>query len=625
MTTLPRQDTHPPTPLQTIASEMLQAALGGALRRGPQPLAPVLAVEVPAAWIDYVEEACLLRAPEYERLVLREPPDRRDAEATTEFLAAIAEGVPAIALVTRLALLPPALAAVVDSRHVVCAPDGALLRRVVRRLAGTDPGRLEPGLGADALPEAIAACFRPGSKGRAIVARLRALAGESARSDPPPAAAADAGPRIEDLHGYGAARDWGLLLRDEIAALRRGELSFRELSQPAAVLAGPPGSGKTSFGRALARSCGIAFVESSVASWFEHGSGYLDSVVKAASASMTEARAAAEAGCGAALLLWDEIDALPDRAEMTARGREWWATVVGHVLQITALGSPTREGVVLLGATNHAERLDPALLRPGRFERVIRIPLPDARAIPGILATHATELAPEDLAGLAPLLVGRSGAEIAALVRVARAAARRAGEALATRHLAEAAVPDDGLDPARRRAVAVHEAGHAVVAAALGLPLELVSIVPAGDAGGAMTGRLPSPTPTRGQLEDLVAVALAGRAADEIWCGEPTAGASSDLELATRILADLHASYGLGETLVAVAPDAARQQLVQDSRLRTTVEVDLKRLYARALSILSANHAGHRRLVAALLRRRLLTGPAALRAIGDLQRPPDAA
>lgn len=90
---------------------------------------------------------------------------------------------------------------------------------------------------------------------------------------------------------------------------------------------------------------------------------------------------------------------------------------------------------------------------------------------------------------------------------------------LAARQLAEAALPDDGLDALWRRAAAVHDAGHAIVAAVLGLAVPLVSIVPAGDSGGFTKRGIASPTPSRGQLEDFVTVALGGRADDEIWGG----------------------------------------------------------------------------------------------------------
>lgn len=148
------------------------------------------------------------------------------------------------------------------------------MRRVIRRLAGTDPGRLVPEVGAGVAPEALAACFRPGSRAHAVAERLGAPSSSPGDGGPRTGGTvAGDGPGLEDLHGCRPARDWGLLLRDEIASLRRGEIVFRELSQPAAVLAGPPVTGKSCFARALARSCGVPRVESSGAAWFETGAG----------------------------------------------------------------------------------------------------------------------------------------------------------------------------------------------------------------------------------------------------------------------------------------------------------------------------------------------------------------
>lgn len=593
-------------PIAAIAEEMLSAAFGADLARlaAGEPL--VVAVLVPPVWLPHVVDAFLMLAPMFE---VAQPPF--DATRAV-FLDAVCIGEATAAFAPRLSDLPDPIASVADMIVEMEPPTAAVLRAVVRRLTGVDPGPVPVDLGAGLSPEVIAACCRTGTPARRIVARLASLGRAPATAKE--ARAADDGPRLEDLFGYGRAKDWGLALRDGLVRMRAGEIRFTDLPAPGAVLSGPPGTGKSSFARALARSCALTLVETSVGRWFSESSGYLDGVVKAA--SRTFAHAQEVAGGDAVLLLLDEIDTIPDRRILSERGREYWTTLITHLLALSELGAASRDRIVLIGATNHAAVLDPALVRPGRFEQVFTIALPDAEAIAGILAVHAPELAEPDRSALAPLLAGRTGADIAALARDARAAAGLARERLGPAHVLAAAVPDDGRSVGERRSTAIHEAGHAVVAAAVGMEISTVSILATDETGGRMSGRMPSGSPTRGQLEAFVTVVLAGRAADELYGDGPSAGACSDLATATQVLADLHGAFGLGDSLLAIPSEMALRALVEDGSLRRAVEADLVRLYGAARAVLLANAAAHARLVDALVAKRLVSGMQAHAAMG---------
>jgi SpoVK/Ycf46/Vps4 family AAA+-type ATPase len=230
----------------------------------------------------------------------------------------------------------------------------------------------------------------------------------------------DTVPLLQDLHGYGEAKKWGLDLIGDLIAYRKGRLPFASLSARV-VLASEPGLGKTSFVRSLARSANLPLVASSVASWFTASSGRLDGVLRAIDKVFQEARAKAPA-----ILFFDEIDALPSHTDLDDRSRSYWLPVVTHMLTLLdSAVSSENDNLVIIAATNHADALDPALVRPGRLDRIIKIERPDADAIAGILRQHlGNDLPDYDLAPIAELANGATGAELMGLVKRARALAR---------------------------------------------------------------------------------------------------------------------------------------------------------------------------------------------------------
>jgi cell division protease FtsH len=599
------------TLLESLADRLVHPALGErVIARLSADEQLVLAVAAPSAWITVVGEAIEAIAPSIALFVVS---GRRSADEEAEELALdrCARGDSVLFLAERLDAIPSSILSVADARAVVREPDGELLRAFVRDRTGADPGPLPPRIAAGAAPRAIVACFRRGEDAAAAVERLRALG--------PPPSTLPPGPTLDDLHGFDGAMAWAAEMTAAVEALRRGEIGFAAIAAPGAVLAGPPGTGKTTFVKAFARSLALPLVETGVGAWFAGGPGYLDSIIKAATAAFAAAQAARGAD-GLAVLFVDEIDAIPNRQTMSERNRDYWTPVVTHILQLSERASPTRDGIILIGATNDGARLDAALVRPGRFEQILEIGLPDAEALAGILGMHAPEILEADRAALGHLLVGRSGAEVEAVVRAARRVA--GARPLSASDVRAVVLRPDGLSDAERRLVAVHESGHALVAAALGLDLTLVSIVPDG-AGrrGAAGFEASAVVVTRGLLETLATVALGGRAADEVAGAGPHAGARADLLRATRLVAEIHLATGLGEELVA-HHDAHLEGLVAaDPRIRALVEADLRRLLQRATAIVSANRAALERLVALVVERRIVTGAQARTALGRLRLP----
>ena len=249
---------------------------------------------------------------------------------------------------------------------------------------------------------------------RMSVSRRRGAAGSLDRLQAVAAkrsAHADDLPLLEDLSGYGEARTIGLAMIEDLHAYRNGRIAWSDVDR-GLLVAGPPGVGKTLFARVLARSAGLPLVVGSLAQWQASGTGHLGDCLAAMKRAFREAKNLAPS-----ILFIDEMDSIGDRTTFDARHRDYSVQVVNCLLEELD-GATDRSGVVVIGATNHAHRIDPAVIRPGRLDRVVRIELPSPQELMGILRTCLGPLLPEaDLLPAALAGHGGSGADAAAWVR----------------------------------------------------------------------------------------------------------------------------------------------------------------------------------------------------------------
>ena len=386
---------------------------------------------------------------------------------------------------------------------------------------------------------------------------------------------------LGDLAGYGEAKVWGLELAQDLELWREGRLNWEEVDHRAVILSGPPGTGKTSFAAVLAATLKVPLVATSVAEWNSRDN--LSSTLQRMQAVFDQALT--QAPC---VLFIDELDGISSRETFEGRYSAYWTQIVNRLLELvtSALGT---EGVVIVGATNHVDRIDPALTRSGRLDEIIRIELPDAAAIVHILTRYAGPgVHGQELSGLANRLVGLSGADIETLVRTAKATARRAGRVFTVNDL-HAQVPDphDGLSARMRRRVEVYRNAQRIVAQVLGLADMLVEGHHKGLHQLLAKGLSDERYPTEQTCNDVICVVLAGRAAEEIVFGDVSVfGAGhpdSDLAAATMIAMEMELKAGFGESGLVYIGDLNRA-----SHLSSATTASVRRLLEGAMARASA-------------------------------------
>ena len=374
------------------------------------------------------------------------------------------------------------------------------------------------------------------------------------------------------------------------------------------LLVGPPGTGKTLLAKAVAGEAGVQFLSIS-------GSDFVEMYVGVGASRVRDLFQQAKKSAPAIIFI-DEIDAVGrQRGSGLGGGHDEREQTLNQLL-VEMDGFGSNEGVVVLAATNRVDILDPALLRPGRFDRQVYVGLPDIKGREEILQVHAKNkpLAEDvDLKQIARGTAGFTGADLENLLNEAALLAGRRSESFITmKDLQESIIkviagPEkhSRVIPEReRRLTAYHEAGHAVVMHALPDldPVHQITIVPRGEAGG-MTIYLPDEDRSylsRSYMLDRIAGLLGGRAAEQLVLGDISTGASNDISRATQLARKMVGTYGMSEQLGNVAFDAGHDEVFIGKSMaqtrpyseKTAAEMDgeIRRImddaYARCTTIL---------------------------------------
>ena len=335
------------------------------------------------------------------------------------------------------------------------------------------------------------------------------------------------------------------------------------------LLVGPPGTGKTLLARAVAGEAGVQFLSIS-------GSDFVELYVGVGASRVRDLFEEAKKVAPAVVFI-DEIDAVGrQRGAGLGGGHDEREQTLNQLL-VEMDGFTSNEGVVVLAATNRADILDPALLRPGRFDRQIYVGRPDLKGREEILRVHARNkpLSEDvDLRVLAQSTPGFSGADLENVINEGALLSARRGQKFITMDMLQEAVvkviagPEKKsrvVPPHERRLTAYHEAGHAVMHHCLASvdPVHSVTIIPRGQAGG-MTISLPGEDRgyySRRYMEEEIAALLGGRTAEELFLGDISTGASNDLQRASAMARRMVTAYGMSERLGAVSYDSGHDEV----------------------------------------------------------------
>lgn len=399
------------------------------------------------------------------------------------------------------------------------------------------------------------------------------------------------------------------------------------------LLVGPPGTGKTLLARAVAGEAGVPFMSLT-------GSDFVEMFVGVGAARVRDLfqQAQEKAPC---IIFIDELDAIGKaRGLSPLAGHEERENTLNQLLSEMD-GFDTRKGVIIMAATNRPEILDPALIRPGRFDRHILVDRPSLKGREDILRIHTrnVKLAPDvDLAKLAARTPGMVGSDLANIVNEAALLAARKNKTAVEMSDFEEAIDrvvaglekrNRMMNPREKEIVAYHESGHALVAEALQPlvdPVHRVSIIPRGIGALGYTMQLPTEDRylmTKSELEARMAVMLGGRVAEELKFEEISTGAHNDLYRATDIARSMVREYGMSEKLGPLTFERERRPLFlegimptapRDYSEATAQEIDAEvralvdRAYSRAREILTEKREVLERVAQHLLEKEVLEG-----------------
>ena len=396
------------------------------------------------------------------------------------------------------------------------------------------------------------------------------------------------------------------------------------------LLVGPPGTGKTLLARAVAGEAGVEFLSIS-------GSDFVEMYVGVGASRVRDLfeQAKKAAPC---IIFIDEIDAVGrQRGTGLGGGHDEREQTLNQLL-VEMDGFGTNDGVVVLAATNRADILDPALLRPSRFDRQIYVGYPDIKGREDVLKIHTANkpLAEDvDLAKVARGTAGFTGADLENLSNEAALLCARRGDQFITMADFEEAEIKVLAGPEKRSRVvpeherkltAYHEAGHAVVMHALPThePVHRITIVPRGHAGG-MTISLPDEDhsyQSKRYMEEQIVSLLGGRAAEKLMLGDISTGASNDIERASHIARKMVTAYGMSEKLGSIAFESGHDEVFIGKTMgqtrsyseKTAAEIDeevkaiIDRAYARCEEILTARREALTAVAEYLLAHETMTG-----------------